>query len=344
MEPVSVRPDDEAVFAEAYAVRRSAHRVDNPGLPDLTMPELLIFAQGSHLIREQNWLWRDNGQAVGISRLRFYLRENLDAAELFLAVGPSFRRAGRGRTILEHALDQVRAAGRSIVWSEVDRPLTGDPDRPGRFLAAAGFRPALTEWHRVLDVRAVDLHHVTRLRDEAAAAAEGYEIVGWTGRCPDDLAGEYAALNARMITDAPQGDLHIEPQTWDVDRVRYREDLAGRMGHTVIATVARAAGGGPLVAYTDMATTEHDPANAYQWDTLVEPSHRGHRLGMLVKSANLLRLLAEAPAARQVHTWNADSNTHMVAINDALGFRAVQQTTEYQLDLGQGRSELTEEE
>jgi GNAT superfamily N-acetyltransferase len=344
MEPVEVKPDDEKLFAEAYAVRRAAHEADNPGLPDLTMPELRVFAEGSHLLQEKNWLWRDGGQTVATSRLRLYLRENLDAAELFLAVGPAFRNAGRGRTILEHALDELRAAGRSIVWSEVDRPLTGDPDRPGRFLTAAGFRPALTEWHRALDVRTVDLHQVAQLCNEAAAAAVGYEVVVWTGRCPDDLAAEYAGLNARMISDAPQGDLQIEPEKWDVERVRYREDLAARMGRTVVATGARVAGGGPLVAYTDIAVTEHDPANAYQWDTLVEPEHRGHRLGLLVKSANLLRMRAEAPAAQRVHTWNADSNTHMVAINDALGFQPVQQTTEYQLELRQHGSGLTEVE
>ena len=61
--------------------------------------------------------------------------------------------------------------------------------------------------------------------------------------------------------------------------------------------------------------------------------HRGHRLGALVKVANLERLLAEAPDARRVHTWNADENTHMNAINDAMGFVPRQRESIWRLDL-----------
>jgi hypothetical protein len=31
-----------------------------------------------------------------------------------------------------------------------------------------------------------------------------------------------------------------------------------------------------------------------------------------------------------VHTWNAEVNTHMVAVNDALGFRPVEYLAEFQ--------------
>ena len=48
--------------------------------------------------------------------------------------------------------------------------------------------------------------------------------------------------------------------------------------------------------------------------------HRGHRLGLLLKAA-MLEWLAEAePAVDRIETGNASANTHMIAVNDALGF------------------------
>jgi hypothetical protein len=69
---------------------------------------------------------------------------------------------------------------------------------------------------------------------------------------------------------------------------------------------------------------------------LVRREDRGHRLGMLVKAANVERLIASTPQARRVHTWNADINSYMVAINEALGFQVARQETAWRLDLPKG--------
>lgn len=52
-------------------------------------------------------------------------------------------------------------------------------------------------------------------------------------------------------------------------------------------------------------------------------AYRGHRLGMLLKVANLLQLANESPTAALVVTTNAAENQHMLAINERLGFRPV---------------------
>ena len=51
--------------------------------------------------------------------------------------------------------------------------------------------------------------------------------------------------------------------------------------------------------------------------------HRGHRLGMLVKIANLRAYEDRRPGERRINTWNAQENEHMLAINVALGFEPV---------------------
>lgn len=78
------------------------------------------------------------------------------------------------------------------------------------------------------------------------------------------------------------------------------------------------------------------PEIAYQWATIVESAHRGHRLGMLLKAASLQLLLRELPAARTLNTWNAAVNSQMISINEALGFQPVERWTEWQLDRSAG--------
>jgi RimJ/RimL family protein N-acetyltransferase len=53
---------------------------------------------------------------------------------------------------------------------------------------------------------------------------------------------------------------------------------------------------------------------------MVTRPHRGHRLGLLVKTA-MLQWLAEAePQLERIITWNAVANEHMIGINEALGY------------------------
>jgi RimJ/RimL family protein N-acetyltransferase len=85
-----------------------------------------------------------------------------------------------------------------------------------------------------------------------------------------------------------------------------------------------------VVAYTDVATTIHEPGRAYQWGTLVRPDVRGHRLGLAVKVANLRLLQAERPDIEQLTTYNAEVNAHMGAVNDRLGFAPVGRLGEFQ--------------
>lgn len=92
-------------------------------------------------------------------------------------------------------------------------------------------------------------------------------------------------------------------------------------GHGYLCVAAEHAPSGRLVAFTMVEYPRADPAVVFQEDTLVVRGHRGHRLGMLVKATLLERLADVRPGARRIHTWNAEENEHMLAINVALGFR-----------------------
>jgi RimJ/RimL family protein N-acetyltransferase len=154
---------------------------------------------------------------------------------------------------------------------------------------------------------------------DARAASAGYELVTWRDRTPDDLLEDRALLERRMTTDAPHGDLPVEEEQWDGDRVREYEATHVARGRTVLS--AGAVKDGRLVAFTDLQVSLAQPERASQAGTLVLREHRGHRLGALVKAAVLRDLAGQFPQTRRISTYNSDSNTPMVAVNEALGFR-----------------------
>ncbi len=80
----------------------------------------------------------------------------------------------------------------------------------------------------------------------------------------------------------------------------------------------------------DQAT---EPSQAWQLTTLVDPSHRGHRLGLIVKLENLKYMRAERPTLTEIDTINASSNDFMLAVNRAMGFAPVETMVQWRLDV-----------
>lgn len=319
----------------AYDVWRTAYLEDDPDNPLPTFPEILARAQGPqdneaveiHLLRDAG------GTAVGCYWLGLPQKDNLELVETDLGVHPAHQGQGHGRRLLEHLLARCAELGRYQVITGLAEPPDGQETRATRFATAAGARRSLGEVRRTLHLAELDRDKLAALRADAEERAQGYTVLGWTGPCPDEYVDDYAALVARMSTDAPLGDLGIEPEHWDANRIRSRDEVVRLQGRTPLTTVARRGDDGPLVAFTDIMVTRHDRENAFQWDTLVRREDRGHRLGQLVKLVNLDRLLEAAPEVRRVHTWNADVNSWMVAINEAMGFRVARLENAWRLDL-----------
>src|SRR5690606_6524998 len=104
----------------------------------------------------------------------------------------------------------------------------------------------------------------------------------------------YAHLKGLLSVEAPMGELEFEPEKWDVQRLRDEEDEAAAQGRTLYTTIALAPDG-EVAGHTQLAVPSHDPGRAYQWDTLVLRKHRGHRLGLALKVANLDAMSADHP-------------------------------------------------
>lgn len=286
------------------------------------------------------FLVRRDGRVAGSSWIRCGLRENLRSALVHVQVLNEFTGRGIGRTLLQHAEELMLAEGRTVLQSFTEHPADFDADAPDvvrpvtgagalpagarsvRFALRAGYRLEQVERFSVLEVQAHAGGWDALEREALARAGEDYELLSWTGSCPEEHVGQLAVLMSRMSTDAPSGELSYDPERWDVARVRHVEDTWRRAGLVPLVAVARHRGSGELAAYSVLRLTPAKPWLADQDDTLVAAGHRGHRLGMLVKITNLRRLLDGYPAVERVVTFNAAENGHMLAINVALGFRA----------------------
>ena len=156
---------------------------------------------------------------------------------------------------------------------------------------------------------------------------------------PADLAASYVALKNLLGVEAPMGDLEVEAGRETAAELAVQDRYLSEAGRTRVASYALDAGG-EVVAYSVAAVSNEHHDHVDQWGTLVDPAHRGHRLGMAVKCAQL-RALSEGFSDKDfVETTNAETNAHMVAINEALGFEVAQVYGDFQKRLLTGRLAL----
>jgi GNAT superfamily N-acetyltransferase len=331
-----VDPADEAEVARFHEV---ADIVARDALGDhatpWALPEVLeeLRAPGDRVERRV-FLARDAGSAevVGAARFAVPQLDNLDSASVAVDVLPHARRRGVGSALLSRLEDEARTRGRTRLDTEFSWPDDRGPDGAGwhgvEFARARGFRLALGDVQRELALPVDDA-----LLDELAAEAEPYHrdftLRTFVDRVPDEIAESWVALWASLMTEAPVGDKELEPEVATVASMRADEDLVLRQGRTLYHAVALDVAG-DVVAYTDIATPAHDRSLAFQWGTLVRRDARGHRLGLAVKVANLRLVQSERADLRRLVTWNAEVNTHMIGVNERLGFRPVARMGEFQ--------------
>jgi GNAT superfamily N-acetyltransferase len=332
----SVDPQDDRAFAAWYAVVAAC---DRPGEVDWSAEELRQLAlrhrPGSDAPEHVTLVAvRDEaGRTVGAGRLDLAQRDNRHLAFLDVRVHPEARRRGVGRALLGDLERRSAAAGRRVLCVEVDEAPAEVGASAGRaFAERSGFRCALDEVRRDLALPP-DEARLAALEQAATPYAAGYRLHLWHDRCPDALAEQRAELSRSMSTEVPIGDLELAEEDWDVARLRHHEGTVVAQHRTALTVAAEHAASGRLVAYTEVHVSRSRPERAFQWDTLVLPEHRGHRLGTLVKVRCLRELVAVSPGTRLISTWNAADNAPMVAVNDALGFVPNGRTTEWQRPL-----------
>ena len=329
LEIVAVDSNDAARFSAWRDVLEASQRVAYGD--DHAVPSLDEFRASFRDQRYERRLARAavrDGAIAGHLDVALALTDNTHRLDFTVAVHPDVRRQGIGSALLAHAERMAHTEQRTVLGTESD-VAAGRNDPAVGFAARHGFTTAQRELRSRLELP-VD---VAAARADAEKHADGYEVLtSWDG-IPDEWLADRALLSRRMSTDPPLGSLDYTEEDWDTERVRRIFDLAREQRRRVVETVARHRASGRLVGFTTLAVAANRPDVAYQWDTLVLREHRGHRLGMLLKAANLQALLVALPRVRSVHTWNANENEPMLRVNRALGFEAIGQMTEWQKTL-----------
>jgi GNAT superfamily N-acetyltransferase len=311
---------DETSARACYEVMLAAHKADQPVEP----PN--CFAVFAMYLREgwdgnpgETWVATDDdGAVVGYYRMELPDLENLDLAFGAPVVHPVARRRGIGRELLRHAGTRAQAHGRGRYEAGTSAGSAGDA-----FAQAVGARLDLEEVLRIQHLREIAPGTVAALRASAEQAAAGYSLVSWAGLMPEKYHGPLAGvLNA--FNDAPHG-ANSEPEIWTADRVRDRTgqfERAGLMRAYGVAALADETG--EMTAFSGVLIEPAAPRWGYQQLTAVIRNHRGHRLGLLVKTAMLELLAAREPQLEYILTGNAATNAYMIAVNEQLGYRVAE--------------------
>ncbi|GIJ51596.1 GNAT family N-acetyltransferase [Virgisporangium aliadipatigenens] len=316
---------DQLLREGYFAVMQAVGAHDHPDFPPPCRKRYdLSFTMPRPGMRVLRYVALDAGTVIGRLQLVLHTLDNTDSAEMEIDVLPEYRRRGIGRSLYRFGVDVVRAEGRHRIFAMAAVGLPGRPrDEAGaRFGAAMGMTNGLDDVRRRLDVSTLDHAALDALAEQARAKAQGYSLLRWH-RTPEEYVDDIAYLESRLSTDAPLGDLVWEPENIDGERVRAVEEFHKVLGLRKFSTVARHDATGRIVAWTVVFQDPLGDLHAGQGITLVLPEHRGHRLGALVKVENLRFALEGLPGVRYIDTWNAASNSYMIAINEAMGFRPV---------------------
>lgn len=320
--------DDTAFGAwhEANSAAIAFGRVDPP-LYDLA-ESAVAFRQTGGAYDYELYAAVADGRVLGTARLELTRHDNPTLADVEIAVVPEHRRRGLGTALFRVAEARCAELGRTSILGAVQQPNEA-PEVPGvPFLTGLGFTRRNVEMRRVLDLP-VPPERLARLAAKAAEKTGGYELRSWPNACPEEYAEQYAHLKSLLMTEAPSGDMDYEPEVWDVARLRSDERKTFDQGRQIVTTVAFAPDG-TIAAHTQIGITPVGSTKAFQWDTLVLPEHRGHRLGLALKVANLQETALRFPDRTVIETWNAVQNGPMVAVNLELGFREVERFEEWQ--------------
>jgi GNAT superfamily N-acetyltransferase/RimJ/RimL family protein N-acetyltransferase len=318
---------DTAAVRACHDIYLAAARADGMRRPALSPRSFRTWLRyGWTEDPSQAWLARDDdGEVCGWYLLGLPERENRNLADLNMVVTPSRRRAGLGTALLGHAGDRARQAGRTLITGHTEEVSAGTA-----FARALGARHRLTGTFSVLRLASIPPGHVADLRRKAAAAAVGYSLLSWEGPTAEHRLPDVAALLGAE-EDAPRA-AGEEPQGWDAARVRAADERTADQGWRFYSMAARAERGGALVAITQLGIDPLDPSWGIQELTAVAEPHRGHRLGLLVKVAMLDLLAAHEPHLTQIRTLTTEGNEHMAAINDEIGFTALERQLSWELE------------
>jgi GNAT superfamily N-acetyltransferase len=268
----------------------------------------------------------DGREMVGAGLLTRTLRENLHAAMAFAWTRPDRTRQGIGRRLVDELEVVAVGDGRTTIQSEAFLA-PGGSGTAEAFAVAMGYDVASRE-----SIKELALGDYVARRDALAAeaaAGAGYRIITFDTVCPEEHLDSFGRLLGMLMSEVPLGELDLDDSEWTPERIRDAEQRQVESGRHVQTAMAIAPDGS-VAGVSDVRVDDSDAGHAQVGITLVDPAHRGRRLGLALKLATHDLAVAAYPSLVSVDTSNAEVNTHMNAVNEALGYRTIETLLELQ--------------
>ena len=284
---------------------------------------------------ERTWLAEaDDGLPIAEAGCWYHGESSFAGAPVLeiesLNVVAGWRRRGIGSTLLRLMAEYASEHGRAHIHGRVRSPIPAG----AAFAETMGGVPGLQQRESELDLADLDLAMLDRWIAEGPVHAAGYELVfmtdGYDTSCLPAIAETYDAMD-----DMPHDDLQAGTQRKTVEQLVGADAMLVGSGEARWSAFAREVGSDRFAGVTDVFLRSWDPAVVHQGNTGVLHTHRGRRLGWWLKAAMARKVIDDVPEARIIRTGNAFSNAHMLAINDAMGFRETSVTTTWELPVNQ---------
>ena len=319
---------DDAVMRDYYDLSRRAELLGREGPPFWPWAEFIgAFRSSDSGERQQLFAAYDGDRMVAVAALWSFLLDNTDKAWFALDVDVTDRRRGIGRAMLQRIEQVARDDQRQLVLTDTKLPFAERETHGYRsFAGACGYELSNYEVMRHLPLPVPD-ETIQGWLDEAAPAHEGYAIETFVDDVPDDLLPSLCVLLGQLAVDAPTGAVDFEEETMTPQRFAEMIATVEAMGRARFETVALTPDR-QVVAHSTLAVARGQSPVVYQWGTFVDRAHRGHRLGLATKAANLRAVQSFRDDLTLVTTQNAETNGYMVSINERMGFRPVEVAVE----------------
>jgi GNAT superfamily N-acetyltransferase len=321
-----INPRNEAALRAWWEVGHAA-TADRPGKPWPLWEQSRVALPAHDPERDVTLLGAIDGRAmVGAAMVVLPASDNRHLAGSAVYVDAARRRRGIGSSLLAEAEVIASGHGRTTMTGEAYLPPAGTVPAEA-FAAVRGFSVANRE-----SIKELAFADYRERRETLSVDPVGYRIVTFDTVCPDDHVASLCRLLAMLLSEIPLGDLDLEASEWSAERVRAAERRRLDIGRRVQTALAITPDG-EVVGISDVRIDDTDHEHAQVGVTLVDPAHRGHRLGLALKLASHDLALATYPTLERVDTSNAEVNTHMNAVNEALGYRTIETLLELQKKL-----------
>ncbi len=337
--PDALDSPDAADFARVVQIRNAyLEQSLETDVMEVDAQEVLVGMHDQAWSHKRRYVARLDGEIVAEAAMEWEATIPTNVTWLGGGVLPGYRNQGVGTKLFDHMEALARASGRPVIQGGAIHAniATGEPlasptgfgtvpaDDPGvRFLRKRGYTLEQVYRISVLDLPVGPATLAVHREAAEAKAGTEYRVHTWIGPTPKRWLDDIALLSTRMATDAPSAGLEIDEDVWDAARIRAQEARAARAGRVHFTAAVEHLPTGQLVAFNGVLVPDNRQRPVQQGPTLALKEHRGHRLGMMVKVANIQQLAEHSPESSLIITDNAEENRPMLDVNEAVGFRAI---------------------